>query len=116
MRVIFASFMLAAPFAAAAENWTLDTSDDVAITQDGGNSIKDESWSKDVVPRMQFSCAPGGEIIASIDWQRFISSFSTEVGFSRLAFLALHSIRRPPRLVVSTPSPTLALLWANSMR
>jgi hypothetical protein len=81
MRVIVASFMLAAPFAAAAENWILDTSDEVAITQTGGNSIKDESWSKDVVPRMQFSCAPGGEIIASIDWQRFISSFSTEVGF-----------------------------------
>ena len=70
-----------APLAWAADDWALDTSDQVMISRAGGNSIKDESWSKDVVPRMQFSCAPGGEIIASIDWQRFISSFSTEVGF-----------------------------------
>ena len=64
-----------------ADGWILEDSPDLMIAQDGGNTIKDESWTKDVTPRMQFTCAAGGEIIASIDWQRFISSFNTEVGF-----------------------------------
>jgi hypothetical protein len=76
-----ALLLIVSPLAWAADNWVVDTSDDIAIARDGGNSIKDESWSSEVTPRMRFSCAPGGEIIASIDWRRFISSFSTEVGF-----------------------------------
>jgi hypothetical protein len=36
----------------------------------------------DVNPRLAFRCVPGkAEITARIDWQRFISSFNTEVGF-----------------------------------
>lgn len=61
--------------------WTLDESAEPTLFQEAGNTIKDQSWTSDVTPRMQFACAPGGEIIASIDWRRFISSFSTEVGF-----------------------------------
>lgn len=53
-----------------------------SLSQDAANTIKDESFSKDVTPRLSFSCAPGNPTVtASIDWQRFISSFSTEIGF-----------------------------------
>ena len=68
-------------WAGADSNWTADEAAGPAISQDAGNTIKDPSWTTDVTPRMRFSCAAGGEIIASIDWQRFISSFNTEVGF-----------------------------------
>ena len=52
------------------------------LSRDAANSIKDESYSKDVTPRLSFQCMPGDPTVAaSIDWQRFISSFSTEVGF-----------------------------------
>jgi hypothetical protein len=51
------------------------------LHQDAGNSIKDESASN-VVPRLEFRCTPGSsDVTARIDWKRFISSFSTEVGF-----------------------------------
>ena len=81
MRAVTALLLILTPCAWAAENWALDTSAEAAISQDGGNTIRDESYTKDVLPRMRFVCASGGEIIARIDWQRFISSFSTEVGF-----------------------------------
>ena len=74
--IVLASFL--APSAWA--DWHLDTSDVIAISQDGGNTIKDESYTKEVTPQMRFTCA-SGEVIAQIDWQRFISSFNTEVGF-----------------------------------
>ena len=80
MRHSLLLLLLVTPLAWA-DGWILEDSPDLMIAQDGGNTIKDESWTKDVTPRMQFTCAAGGEIIASIDWQRFISSFNTEVGF-----------------------------------
>jgi len=69
--------------------WAVTLADDpsgygevVVLYQDAGNTIKDESATKDVTPRLSFSCSPGDpSITAHIDWQRFISSFSTEVGF-----------------------------------
>jgi hypothetical protein len=79
MRKALLGLLFAAPLAWSGE-WIFDDSGP-GISQDAGNTIKDESWSKEVTPRMQFACAGGGEIIASIDWQRFISSFNTEVGF-----------------------------------
>jgi type VI secretion system protein VasI len=52
------------------------------LQQDSTNSIKDEYATKDVMPRLLLRCAPGDPTItARIDWQRFISSFNTEVGF-----------------------------------
>lgn len=51
------------------------------LSQDAANTIKDESFSKDVTPRLSFSCSQGDTaVLASIDWRRFISSFSTEIG------------------------------------
>ena len=71
----------AALWAGADANWLLDTSDGISISQDAGNTIKDESYTKDVTPSMALVCSGGGSITAQIDWKRFISSFSTEVGF-----------------------------------
>jgi len=71
----------AASWAGADANWLLDTSDGISISQDAGNTIKDESYTKDVTPSMALVCSDGGSIMAQIDWKRFISSFSTEVGF-----------------------------------
>jgi len=83
MRKLTAMLILlpAASWAGADSNWLLDTSDGISISQDGGNTIKDESYTKDVTPRMAFVCSGGGSVTAQIDWKRFISSFSTEVGF-----------------------------------
>ena len=69
--------------------WTVETAEDpsgygeiLLLHQDAGSTIKDEYAAKDVSPRLAFSCVPGdSSVIARIDWQRFISSFSTEVGF-----------------------------------
>ena len=62
--------------------WTFDTTDVATMHQDGGNTIKDEYATTDVIPRLEFRCTPGDPAItARIDWKRFISSFSTEVGF-----------------------------------
>ena len=80
MRKLFLVLLWMAP-PAWAQGWTLEDGAELQIAQDAGNTIKNESWTADVTPRMQFTCAAGGEIVASIDWQRFISSFSTEVGF-----------------------------------
>jgi hypothetical protein len=70
-------------------NWMLSIGEDassygvvVALHQDSANSIKDEYGKKDINPQLAFHCVPGkGEITARVDWQRFISSFNTEVGF-----------------------------------
>lgn len=69
--------------------WVLTTGEDpssyevvTSVQQDSANTIKDEYATKDVKPRLSFRCVPGNpEITARIDWQRFISSFNTEVGF-----------------------------------
>ncbi len=73
-------FLATATWAGADEHWTLDTSGDISISRDADNTIKDESYSNEVTPRMAFVCS-GDSITAQIDWKRFISSFSTEVGF-----------------------------------
>ena len=70
-------------------SWTLTTVEDAAayatfmsLQQDSSTTIKDENATKDVVPRLSFRCRPGAaNVIARIDWGRFISSFSTEAGF-----------------------------------
>jgi len=70
--------------------WLIETIDDsmssaseiIALVQDSTKTIKDESASNEVTPRIEFRCTPGdAAVTARIDWQRFISSFSTEVGF-----------------------------------
>ena len=66
---------------AASAEWTQESGDVDAIASDAGNTIKDEYARNDVTPRMSFQCAPGSGVTARIDWGRFISSFSTEVGF-----------------------------------
>lgn len=81
MRMIPAILLL--PVLAWAETpWVFDDSDAVAMYQDGGNTIRDETATVDVTPRLEFRCEPMDQsITARIDWQRFISAFSTEVGF-----------------------------------
>jgi hypothetical protein len=75
--------LLAAAAAPAADDaWTQESGEAELLYQDGGNTIRDETATKDVTPRLEFSCTGDDPSpIARIDWQRFISSFSTEVGF-----------------------------------
>ena len=69
--------------------WNLETVEDssgygsvVTLHQDSSNTIKDEAASSDVTPRLEFRCTPEDvAVTARMDWKRFISSFSTEVGF-----------------------------------
>jgi hypothetical protein len=62
--------------------WMHESGESEMLYQDGGNTIKDEYATKDVTPRLEFHCNPGDPAVtARIDWHRFISSFSTEVGF-----------------------------------
>jgi type VI secretion system protein VasI len=71
------------------EKWRSQMIDDPAgyssvavLQQDSATTIKDEYASNDVTPVLEFRCTPGdATITARIDWQRFISSFSTEAGF-----------------------------------
>lgn len=52
------------------------------VSQPAGNAIRGESAGSEVTPVLAFGCSPGdAALTAYIDWQRFISSFSTEVGF-----------------------------------
>jgi len=89
-------FLVALPVFAWADTpgaksaWFTETVDDsmvsgseiIALVQDSAKTIKDESVSNDVTPRLEFRCIPGeASVTARINWQRFISSFSTEVGF-----------------------------------
>jgi len=53
-----------------------------SLQQDSASTIKDEYATRDVTPQLAFRCAPGNSAITvRVDWQRFISSFNTEVGF-----------------------------------
>ena len=66
----------------AAAEWMRESGEVESIASDAGNTIKDEYARNDVTPRMMFQCAPGDPAVtARIDWGRFISAFSTEVGF-----------------------------------
>jgi hypothetical protein len=53
------------------------------LAQTSPDSIPDEYATKEVHPVLAFRCAEGGNGMVSmqIDWQRFVSSFSTEAGF-----------------------------------
>ena len=77
-----AALASAAMAASLDEQWSLDDGPDgVILQQVSTTAIPDEYATKEVNPRLRFHCAAGG-VTASIDWQRFISSFGTEVGFS----------------------------------
>ena len=83
LRLLAITTSLLVSAALYAENvWTQESGEYEVLFQQGGNTIKDEYATKDVTPRLEFRCAQGDpNVIARIDWQRFISSFSTEVGF-----------------------------------
>jgi hypothetical protein len=52
------------------------------LSQRSRDSIADEYATKQVHPVLDFRCTEGGGAMAMrIDWQRFVSSFSTEAGF-----------------------------------
>lgn len=66
----------------AAGQWTPASGEVESLSQDAGNTIKDQTAQNDVTPRIEIRCTPGDSTLtARIDWGRFISSFSTEVGF-----------------------------------
>ena len=87
--LVFLPLPLMADAPAAGSAWQRETVDDESgygevevLYQAATSTIKDEYASADVTPRLEFRCAPADpSITARIDWQRFISSFSTEVGF-----------------------------------
>lgn len=73
-----------------AAEWTLETLQDkttyqnvTVLHQASADSISDEYGMKEVQPRLEFRCVPmsGSGIDVRIDWQRFISSFNTEITF-----------------------------------
>jgi len=72
-----------------ANKWRHETADDAAnytevfvLRQNSSATIKDASAKNDVTPQLEFRCSSGDPTVtARIDWQRFISSFSTEAGF-----------------------------------
>ena len=83
-----AAALLALP---AAAEWqvakTTDATSYQTVTvlgQDAEDTIKDEYATKDVRPRLEFRCMPGGDgaVRARLDWRRFISSFNTPVEFA----------------------------------
>jgi len=54
----------------------------IFLQQFSATTIRGEHANSEVTPRLQFRCMPiDATITANIDWQRFISSFSTEAGF-----------------------------------
>lgn len=74
----------------ATENkWRHETADDAAtyaevfvLRQNSSATIKNEYARNEVTPQLEFRCSAGNSTVtARIDWQRFISSFSTEAGF-----------------------------------
>jgi hypothetical protein len=70
-------------------NWEISVGEDsssyktvASLQQASLTTIKDEYAKKNLSPQLEFRCTPGEAVItARIDWQRFISSFSTELGF-----------------------------------
>lgn len=69
--------------------WLLSVDDTISyetvrvLSQASTGTIADEYGSKAVRPVLEFRCTEGGDgtLAMRIDWQRFISSFSTEAGF-----------------------------------
>jgi len=74
----------------ADEFWSMDSAIDdnsgevvASMRQESRESILDESGKNALYPVFEFRCMPGRDssVRFQIDWQRFISSFNTEVGF-----------------------------------
>lgn len=97
-------------------SWALETVDDPSgfgsaevLYQDSSKNISDEAATGEVTPRLAFHCATGTtSITARIDWNRFISSFSTEVGFKVDGgrFMWLKWKMDPSEQVTVSPSAT----------
>lgn len=93
--IVIATWLLISCGAANADdkalqgNWILSSVEDTSsgetvssLHQESSTSIKNESWTGEVVPQLAFRCSAGdATIVSSIDWGRFISSFKTEIGF-----------------------------------
>ena len=71
-------------------SWPLQTGNDAesyeavaTVSQLSQASILDEHATIEVYPRLIFHCSPGqgDRVHAKIDWQRFISSFNTDLSF-----------------------------------
>jgi hypothetical protein len=72
------------------ETWALSVGRDpvswenvATLTIDATTEIANEYATKQVRPKLNFRCTPGGggPVSLRVDWQRFISSFNTEVAF-----------------------------------
>ncbi|MDH4047494.1 MAG: hypothetical protein OEW68_05545 [Gammaproteobacteria bacterium] len=93
IRIALATLALTAAPALAdspAENWSLEVGKDpvswenvATLTTESSIEIANEYATKQVRPLLIFQCRPGGDgsVSVRVDWQRFISSFNTEVGF-----------------------------------
>lgn len=93
MRVLTGILLLAAACATAQAlpgKWSLEVGRDpvtwentATLSVKSETEIANENGSAQVRPQLDFRCRPGGDgtISARIDWQRYISSFNTEVGF-----------------------------------
>lgn len=75
----------------SAADWTIESMQDKATYQNvtvmhqaSADPISDEYGMKEVQPILEFRCVPmsGTGIDVRIDWQRFISSFNTEITFA----------------------------------
>lgn len=81
-----AALCAAGPGAAADSRWALSVDEESydgrqLLSQAALDSIPDEYATKEVTPVLSFFCADDA-VAMRIDWRRFISSFSTEAGFS----------------------------------
>ena len=93
MRVLTGILPLVAACAAAQAlpgKWSLEVGRDplsrenlATLSVKSASEIANENGSAQVRPQLEFRCRPGGDgtISARIDWQRYVSSFNTEVGF-----------------------------------
>lgn len=121
-RYLLALSIVAASAAALAEDdgWTLGVDDSgydarEMMYQASAVAIADEYATKEVNPVLSFGCVAGGDgtITATIDWQRFISSFSTEAGFSvdegKAAWLKL-AVDSSNKQTLANAADTAALL------
>lgn len=81
-----AAFALAVTALADDDGWSVASAgrgSEIMLALGSTDGIPDESGRETVYPSLEFHCAPGApdSIGIRIDWRRFISSFSTEVGF-----------------------------------
>jgi len=92
MRLLTGIVLLLAAAATQAlpDNWSLSVGRDpiswentVTLSVQSAGEITNENGSAQVRPQLEFRCKPGGDgtISARVNWQRYISSFNTEVGF-----------------------------------